>query len=31
LSKTFCQFPYIGMRTKVFRKEAIADHKVEEY
>jgi len=31
LSKTFRQFPNVGMRTKVFREEANADHKVEEY
>jgi len=31
LSKAFCHFPNAGMRTNVFREDAIADHKVEEY
>jgi len=31
LSKAYCHFRSIGMRTNVFREEAIADHKVEEY
>jgi len=30
LSKTFCHFPDVRMRTNAFRKQAIADHKVEE-
>jgi len=31
LSKTFCRFPNVRNRMNVFRKDAIADHKVEEY
>jgi len=31
LSNTFSPFPNVSMRTTVFREEAIADHKVEEY
>jgi len=31
MSKTFCQFPNVGMRNNVFREEAVADHKVEEH
>jgi len=31
LSKTFRQFPNVGMSAKVFREEAIADHRVKEY
>jgi len=31
LSKAFCYFPNVRMRTSVFREEAFADHKVEEY
>ena len=27
LSKAFCHFPSVRMRTDVFREEAIADHK----
>jgi len=30
-SKTFFHFPNVRMRTNVFREEAIADHKVEDY
>ena len=31
LSKAFCHFTNVGMRTSVFREEAFADHKVKEY
>jgi len=31
LSKAFCHFPNVGMRTSVFREEAFADHNVEEH
>jgi len=31
LSKTFCHFPNVRVRTNAFRKEVIADHKVEQY
>jgi len=31
VSKAFFHFPNVGMRTNVFREEAMADHKVEEY
>jgi len=27
LTKAFCHFPNVGMRTSVFREEAFADHK----
>jgi len=27
LSKAFCRYPSVRMRTDVFREEAIADHK----
>jgi len=30
-SKAICHFPNVGRRTSVFREEAFADHKVEEY
>jgi len=31
LSKAFCHFPNVGVRISVFREEAFADHKVEEF
>jgi len=31
LSKGFCPFPNVRLSTNVYREEAIADHKVEEY